>query len=43
VLIRGAAHAKSIVTDPETWFKAAFEFIGCECGGLGRQKIEVLS
>jgi fermentation-respiration switch protein FrsA (DUF1100 family) len=33
VLIDGAAHAKSIVVDPEAWFNAAFEFIGRECGG----------
>ncbi|MDR1212287.1 MAG: lysophospholipase [Spirochaetaceae bacterium] len=32
VLIHGAPHAKSIITDSETWFKAAFEFIGRECG-----------
>ncbi|MDR0389643.1 MAG: lysophospholipase [Spirochaetaceae bacterium] len=33
-LIQGAAHAKSIVVDPDAWFKAAFEFIARECGGF---------
>jgi alpha-beta hydrolase superfamily lysophospholipase len=27
VLIPGAAHAKSIIVDPDAWFRAAFEFI----------------
>jgi fermentation-respiration switch protein FrsA (DUF1100 family) len=32
VLIHGASHAKSIIVDPDAWFKAAFEFIDRECG-----------